>query len=377
MDLETGRKIWEGPRRFGDAGSCVVTSDERLILWTGRGDLVLAETARRSPGEYRELARTQTLFGTDVWPHVTLAGGRVFCKDREGHIVCFGFKHSAAKAAPKNVVSTPPGPPQAATPRPAAPPTAAAPGPPLDLAAQLRTWPGTAPGLVVAWQRDGGANRLVSRVAQATGTWRLKPRGAARFDARGTACLEGGAILVEGPEATLLEACRDSGELTVELRFVTERVPQTGPARIMSFSQDGFQRDWTLAQEGDQLLFRLRTPQTGENAMNPQVTLFSVVAGQPTYLVLSYRDGELTVYRDGKREPVQTVVRGDFRNWVPQHLLLGDEYADPRPWLGKIERFAVHSRAMDEREVLQRDRLVRVLADARAKKPGFLEKPGS
>jgi outer membrane protein assembly factor BamB len=381
VDLETGRKIWEGPRRFGDAGSCVVTSDERLIFWTGRGDLVLAETAARSPGEYRELARTRTLFAADVWPHVTLAGGRVFCKDRDGNMVCFALTRTAAEAPPKLAGSTPPRPlqgtgPQPATPQPAAPPTAAAPGPPLDLASQLRTWPGTAPHLVVAWQRDGDANRLISRVAAATDAWRLKPRGAARFDARGTACLEGGAILVEGPEATLLDACRQSGELTVELRFVTERVPQSGPARILSFSQDGFQRNWTLAQEGDQLLFRLRTPHSGENGMNPETKLFSVLAGQPTYLVLSYRDGELTVYRDGKREPVQAAVRGDFRNWVPQHLLLGDEYADPRPWLGKIERFAVHSRAMDEGEVLQRDRLVRAAADARAKKPGFFEKPG-
>ena len=85
--------------------------------------------------------------------------------------------------------------------------------------------------------------------------------------------------------------------------------------------------------------------------MNPEAKLFSVLAGQPTYLVLSYRDGELSVYRDGKREPVQAAVRGDFRNWVAQHLLLGDEYADPRPWLGQIERFAVHSRVF----VLPRD----------------------
>ena len=140
--------------------------------------------------------------------------------------------------------------------------------------------------------------------------WRLKPRGAAHFDARGTACLEGGAILVEGPEATLLDACRQSGELTVELRFVTERVPQTGPARILSFSQDGFQRNWTLAQEGDQLLFRLRTPQTGENGMNPEAALFSVLAGQPTYLVLSYRDGELTPNR---RTAVEAHVLGCLR----------------------------------------------------------------
>jgi hypothetical protein len=229
----------------------------------------------------------------------------------------------------------------------------------MDLESQLQAWPGTAPGLIVAWQRDGGRNRLLSSVAGATDAWRLTPRGNASFDSLGTACLDGGAMLVEGPEAALLDACRRTGELTLEVRFLTERVPQSGPARIVSFSTDGLRRNWTLAQEGEQLLFRLRTPTTGENGMNPQTTLFSAAPRQPLYLVLSYRDGEMTVYRDGRREDVRSDVRGDFRNWEPQHLLLGNEHSEPRPWLGRIERFAVHSRAMDEREIRRRDVLVR------------------
>jgi len=99
LDLKTGRTIWEGPRRFGDAGSCLITSDDRWILWTGRGDLVLAETAARSPGQYRELARTSTLFRSDVWPHVVLAGGRLFCKDRDGNLVCFALETTRGTAA--------------------------------------------------------------------------------------------------------------------------------------------------------------------------------------------------------------------------------------------------------------------------------------
>jgi hypothetical protein len=92
LDLKTGRRIWEGPRRFGDAGSSIITSDDRWILWTGRGDLILAETAARSPDAFRELARTPTLFRTDAWPHVVLAGGRLFCKDRDGNLVCFDIR---------------------------------------------------------------------------------------------------------------------------------------------------------------------------------------------------------------------------------------------------------------------------------------------
>jgi outer membrane protein assembly factor BamB len=353
LDLETGRKLWEGPRRFGDAGSCIITSDDRWILWTGRGDLVLAETAARSPGEYRELARTATLFRNDVWPHVVLADRRLYCKDRDGNLFCFALASAADTAPAPTDVPHRPDIPLTVVPKPAAD------RPPLDLANQLRVWPGTTPDLVVAWQREWGAKRLVSRVSEDPGGWKLQPRDAAGFDPRGSVKLEGGAMLVQGPERTLLEACTRTGELTVEVRFFAERNPQTGPARIVSFSQDGFQRNFSLVQEGDQLLLRLRTPETGDNGMNPQTTLLPVAPRKPMYVVVTYRPGKLDIYQDGRRIRTETAVRGDFRNWTPQHLLLGNEYSDPRPWLGQIERFAIHSRAMEEHEVRLRDALVR------------------
>jgi hypothetical protein len=29
------------------------------------------------------------LFKTQAWPHVVVAGGRVYCRDREGSLACF------------------------------------------------------------------------------------------------------------------------------------------------------------------------------------------------------------------------------------------------------------------------------------------------
>jgi outer membrane protein assembly factor BamB len=88
LDLATGRQLWEGGS-FGDAGSCILTADERLIVWGKQGKLVLAETAGRSRGKYVELAVRDSLSSTDVWPHVVLADGRLFCKDRLGQLACF------------------------------------------------------------------------------------------------------------------------------------------------------------------------------------------------------------------------------------------------------------------------------------------------
>ena len=68
----------------------MLTGDGRIVVWANRGDLALAESAARSPDRYTELARPKTVMSRDeAWPHLVLAGGRIFCKDRNGEIQCF------------------------------------------------------------------------------------------------------------------------------------------------------------------------------------------------------------------------------------------------------------------------------------------------
>lgn len=90
LDFDTGEQVWDGGQ-FGDQGSCILTADDRLILWGQRGKLVLAETDARSPGKYKELAVQYRIFNTEAWPHVVLSDGRLICKDRMGNIKCFGL----------------------------------------------------------------------------------------------------------------------------------------------------------------------------------------------------------------------------------------------------------------------------------------------
>ena len=92
LDFETGELKWQGGGNLDTPGSCIVTADDRLIVWAKEGTLLLAETAVRSPDKYTELARLDGVFGADAWPHVVLSGGRLFCKDRGGNIKCFELK---------------------------------------------------------------------------------------------------------------------------------------------------------------------------------------------------------------------------------------------------------------------------------------------
>ncbi len=88
LDWETGKTVWEGGA-FGDPGSCVVTADEKVIVYGLSGRLALVETAAQSGGKYVELAAREKLFRTQAWPHVALADGRIYCRDRDGHLACF------------------------------------------------------------------------------------------------------------------------------------------------------------------------------------------------------------------------------------------------------------------------------------------------
>ena len=90
LSWETGELKWEGGV-IGDPGSCVVTSDGRLVVYGDKGKLMLIEGAGRSPDAYKELAVKDKLFASAAWPHVVLASGRVFCRDRDGNLASFGM----------------------------------------------------------------------------------------------------------------------------------------------------------------------------------------------------------------------------------------------------------------------------------------------
>ncbi len=91
LDFATGELRWQGGT-FGDAGSCVLAADERLIVLADRGELYLLETHVRSPDRYTELVHIDAMFDNDAWPHVVLSGGRLYCKDRMGRMRTFGAR---------------------------------------------------------------------------------------------------------------------------------------------------------------------------------------------------------------------------------------------------------------------------------------------
>jgi hypothetical protein len=79
----------------------------------------------------------------------------------------------------------------------------------------------------------------------------------------------------------------------------TAHTQQDGPARIISISDNSFQRNLTVGQEGNSLDFRIRTPITGENGSELNLNIPNVfVDSRPHHLVITYARGTIQVYID-------------------------------------------------------------------------------
>ena len=104
------------------------------------------------------------------------------------------------------------------------------------------------------------------------------------------------------------------------------------------------------------MLLRLRTTRTGTNGLKPQTNLLRIEANKAYHLVVAYRDGQLVCYVNGRKTLESKAVGGNFTNWSPQHLLLGDEWdgGGTRNWSGRIERFAILNRFVSETEAKKR-----------------------
>lgn len=92
LDRDSGKLLWKGGA-FAEGASCVACGDGRLVLLSSAGDLVLAEGTERSGGRYVELAKLH-FEGAEWWPHVVIAAGRIYAKDRMGQLLCLGRKTS-------------------------------------------------------------------------------------------------------------------------------------------------------------------------------------------------------------------------------------------------------------------------------------------
>ena len=106
------------------------------------------------------------------------------------------------------------------------------------------------------------------------------------------------------PANKVVDAVRETEELTVEAWVTPHDAVQSGPAIIASLSRDNGSRNFTLGQQGAAVDFRLRTPVTGLNGYPLTLkTTDAVLAPKVTYLVASYSSGVQRLFVNGVKQP--------------------------------------------------------------------------
>jgi len=151
-----------------------------------------------------------------------------------------------------------------------------------------------------------------------------------------------------------ISSVKTNGALTVEAWVKPASLTQSGPARIVSLSQDTSNRDFTLSQSASAYDIRLRTTETSENGL-PSVTTPSGVVEAALQHIVYTRDasGVVAVYVDGVLV-MDSAVSGVATNWNESYeLVLANERSGDRPWLGELHLVALYDRALTGVEVAQ------------------------
>jgi len=185
----------------------------------------------------------------------------------------------------------------------------------------------------------------------------------------GTEWIEGGGIkLVSGKATSTPDASRKlydmiagpqgSNEYSVEAWIVPENLTQTGPARIISYSQGTSNRNFTVGQRGPNYIFRNRTPNTGNNGSSPELRALNedllqtnlqhvVMTFDPVNGRRIYVNGEFT----GDVDPA---APGSLTNWNSGYtFLMGNETTNNRLWKGEIHFAAIFNQALTPEQVSQ------------------------
>lgn len=161
--------------------------------------------------------------------------------------------------------------------------------------------------------------------------------------------LTGGRVVVEGMEEALFQAVQASGSWSLMVDFTPLNRRQSGPARIISYSDGTLERNFTFGQEMDRLVIRLRHSGNNLNGTNPEIDIGRILPRTRTKVVFSFGPDGALCYRDG--DPViLPEFSGDFTNWAEMHLVIGNEWQVDLPWRGQIHSFTITNEALSAKE---------------------------
>lgn len=162
---------------------------------------------------------------------------------------------------------------------------------------------------------------------------------------------DGDTLAVSLAEATkLYDAINATGEFSVAVLLQRASPGSTAsPSRIVAYSEGAGDSNFILGQDGTNYEARVRDSSTGTTgALSPEfISSTDLASSGDTHIVLSYKDGEVTVYIDGALDETNT-AGGTLNNWEDDmYLVLGGAYGGSSYWNGTLKRVAIYDRGFD------------------------------
>ncbi|MAX23562.1 MAG: hypothetical protein CMJ19_03570 [Phycisphaeraceae bacterium] len=172
--------------------------------------------------------------------------------------------------------------------------------------------------------------------------------------------IEGGGLEFESATSAVSDSGADkiysaltaTNKMTLEVKFKTNSIDQTGPANIVSFSNDAYARNFTFAQSQQEYLMRLRTSTTSDNGSESINSSDVLDTENVQHVVMTYDGQHIKLYRNGSTTPEVTAAREGTFDWNNAYrLILGNEEGGSNPWLGKLYRFTIYDQALNSLQV--------------------------
>jgi outer membrane protein assembly factor BamB len=82
VEIMTGKIRWE---KEGFGVGTVIRVGETLVILSDRGEIALVAA---DPSAFKELSRFPVLRGTEIWTPPTYANGLLYCRNKEGDLIC-------------------------------------------------------------------------------------------------------------------------------------------------------------------------------------------------------------------------------------------------------------------------------------------------
>jgi VanZ family protein len=149
-----------------------------------------------------------------------------------------------------------------------------------------------------------------------------------------------------------------AGKMTLSTSMVPDSAWYSDPSSVITFAQHSHRRNFTLEQDGADLVFRLNTTGVRHEGVHHYFRATDVFkALQEVHVAVTYDGKYVRLYVDGVLHPERFSAEGDFNGWSRDCvLLIGDEVKGGRSWRGSIRWFALFDRVLDEREVMAQAR---------------------